>query len=371
MAKKWHIDINGKPAPCNADVRACYRGGQGEHFNTEKEAQVYADSLNASEMELETPDMEEKMKYWDITNYEQMEKSLPRETKKILDKFIKDYDIPKDCDVIVCNGNDSESVEQIFSEVTELSYADTYKDAFDDIEDFLYPIDPPDDLDYSGLEQDDSVYSYIRSNYDSSVIDEWYESRIDSMTTEKKAELINDYIDSTRNVNQKKIGEVMFSFDRDGTEAKVEQMRFKAREAIKNAEYENKLKDTIKKEKSLTIPEIAQGDKDINDYVEYIVDKKQIDPNSKIYVFDPEDDDVNVFYEMKRTGLSEKECKDKIKEQKKKWEAEEFKEHQEFKHPKKREYRGLSRWKYSNEFLKDVDYNKRFSIGSKYFIVEK
>ena len=371
MAEKWHIDINGKPAPCNADVRACYRGGPGEHFNTKKEAQAYADSLNASEVELETPDMEEKMKYWDITNYEQMEKALPRETKKILDKFIKDYNIPKDCDVIVCNGNDSESVEQIFTEVTELNYADGYEEAFGDIEDFLYAADPPDGLDYSDIEYDESYYAYIRNNYDSSVINHWYREYVDSMTTKERAELINDYIASTKNVNQKKIGEVMFSFDRDGTIAKVEHMERKARKAINNVEYENKLKNTIKKKKSLTIPEIAQGNKDINDYVEYIVDKKQIDPNSKIYVFDPEDDDVNVFYEMKRTGLSEKECKNKIKEQKKKWEAEEFKEHQEFKHPKKREYRGLSRWKYSNEFLKDVDYNKQFSIGSKYFIVEK
>lgn len=46
ISEKWHIDINGKPAKCTADIRACTRG---EHFESQQEAQKYVDRKNENE----------------------------------------------------------------------------------------------------------------------------------------------------------------------------------------------------------------------------------------------------------------------------------------------------------------------------------
>lgn len=52
MSKNFHIDINGKPAPCHAKSN-CPRGGRGEHFDSQQEAQTYADSRNELKVEAE------------------------------------------------------------------------------------------------------------------------------------------------------------------------------------------------------------------------------------------------------------------------------------------------------------------------------
>lgn len=49
---KYHIDINGVPAICRAEIIACPRGGGQEHYSTKEEAQVYADFLNETEARL-------------------------------------------------------------------------------------------------------------------------------------------------------------------------------------------------------------------------------------------------------------------------------------------------------------------------------
>lgn len=48
--KNFHIDINGKPAPCNAKQN-CPRGGQREHFDSTEKAQNYADYKNELRVE--------------------------------------------------------------------------------------------------------------------------------------------------------------------------------------------------------------------------------------------------------------------------------------------------------------------------------
>lgn len=42
---KFHINKHGVPAPCKAKKGNCPLGGEGEHFNTEQEAQQYADRI--------------------------------------------------------------------------------------------------------------------------------------------------------------------------------------------------------------------------------------------------------------------------------------------------------------------------------------
>lgn len=43
---KFHINKHGVPAPCRATKGNCPLGGEGEHFNTQQEAQEYADKVN-------------------------------------------------------------------------------------------------------------------------------------------------------------------------------------------------------------------------------------------------------------------------------------------------------------------------------------
>lgn len=43
---KFHIDKNGKPAPCRAKPGNCPRGGDDTHFDSEKEAQEFIDKEN-------------------------------------------------------------------------------------------------------------------------------------------------------------------------------------------------------------------------------------------------------------------------------------------------------------------------------------
>ena len=43
---KFHINKHGVPAPCRAKEGNCPLGGEGEHFNTEQEAQQHVDKLN-------------------------------------------------------------------------------------------------------------------------------------------------------------------------------------------------------------------------------------------------------------------------------------------------------------------------------------
>lgn len=44
---KYHIDKNGKPAICKANIKACPCGTPREHFNNIHQAQNYADAINA------------------------------------------------------------------------------------------------------------------------------------------------------------------------------------------------------------------------------------------------------------------------------------------------------------------------------------
>ena len=53
MTKKFHIDLNGKPAPCNAKQH-CPRGGSDEHFPTAEKALEYADYINELKIESES-----------------------------------------------------------------------------------------------------------------------------------------------------------------------------------------------------------------------------------------------------------------------------------------------------------------------------
>lgn len=53
MTKKFHIDLNGKPAPCNAKQH-CPRGGSDEHFPTTEKALEYADYINELKIESES-----------------------------------------------------------------------------------------------------------------------------------------------------------------------------------------------------------------------------------------------------------------------------------------------------------------------------
>lgn len=46
MSKKFHIDINGHPQPCTADVRTCPRGGEDYHASSKEEAKQLADRIN-------------------------------------------------------------------------------------------------------------------------------------------------------------------------------------------------------------------------------------------------------------------------------------------------------------------------------------
>lgn len=46
MAKKYHIDVNGQPQMCSAEVRSCPRGGEDYHANSPEEARALADRVN-------------------------------------------------------------------------------------------------------------------------------------------------------------------------------------------------------------------------------------------------------------------------------------------------------------------------------------
>lgn len=49
---KYHINKKGVPAPCKATKGNCPLGGDESHFNTQEEAQTYADKVNAEEHSL-------------------------------------------------------------------------------------------------------------------------------------------------------------------------------------------------------------------------------------------------------------------------------------------------------------------------------
>ena len=49
MTQKFHIDKNGKPAPCRATKRPCPLGGAEVHFDSIEEAQAHVDTMNAKE----------------------------------------------------------------------------------------------------------------------------------------------------------------------------------------------------------------------------------------------------------------------------------------------------------------------------------
>lgn len=46
---KYHVDKNGKPAQCHSTIQQCPLGGPGEHFDSIKEAQEYADAKNEAQ----------------------------------------------------------------------------------------------------------------------------------------------------------------------------------------------------------------------------------------------------------------------------------------------------------------------------------
>lgn len=52
MSKKYHIDINGLPVLCHAQIRQCPRGNSQNHYSSLEEAQIYADFLNEIDCEL-------------------------------------------------------------------------------------------------------------------------------------------------------------------------------------------------------------------------------------------------------------------------------------------------------------------------------
>lgn len=47
MANKFHIDINGNPAPCTAELRECPRGNSDQHFDTMVEAAIFYEKINS------------------------------------------------------------------------------------------------------------------------------------------------------------------------------------------------------------------------------------------------------------------------------------------------------------------------------------
>ena len=56
---KFHINKHGVPAPCKAKPGNCPLGGDDQHFNSQEEAQVYADKVNEQEHSL-LPQVENK-----------------------------------------------------------------------------------------------------------------------------------------------------------------------------------------------------------------------------------------------------------------------------------------------------------------------
>lgn len=52
MAQKYHIDRNGKPAPCRATKRPCPLGGEEAHFDSMEEAQAFVDQQNQEQFGL-------------------------------------------------------------------------------------------------------------------------------------------------------------------------------------------------------------------------------------------------------------------------------------------------------------------------------
>lgn len=100
MTQKFHIDKNGKPAPCHATKRPCPLGGEEVHFDSMEDAQAYADKMNEQEFGLlgqqslqDSPWREEMNKMEELFEvYEEEVRQLgdPFETSEKKNKLVKE-----------------------------------------------------------------------------------------------------------------------------------------------------------------------------------------------------------------------------------------------------------------------------------------
>lgn len=154
-AGKYHIDINGVPAPCEAEDRTCPRGGSQNHYSSLEEAQYYADFLNEIEVntslakyieEKKEMTLEEAKKrgtfvekifnatpmerfntksfYYDSTK-NVWDKERKKLQDKIIDKFIEKYkDVPCDKKVVFSAGLPGAGKTTVLKQIDEINLKD-------------------------------------------------------------------------------------------------------------------------------------------------------------------------------------------------------------------------------------------------------
>lgn len=100
---KFHINKHGVPAPCKAQKGNCPLGGAESHFDSQQEAQIYADNQNENEFG-SLPEMKNQEKHYGnyLGNYHTMSKNANENlsqpmnesnAKEVFDNGFKDGDI--------------------------------------------------------------------------------------------------------------------------------------------------------------------------------------------------------------------------------------------------------------------------------------
>lgn len=164
MADRYHIDINGVSAKCNADVRVCPRGGAQYHFSTKEESDTYADFLNELEVKLEKPKherfsieeakeraeiIEKAMKnplmdrfntrnfYYNSTVGEWSEERN-KQHEEILNDFMEGFkDIPKDKKVLISAGLPGAGKTTVLKQIDEINIKEYATINADDIKEAM------------------------------------------------------------------------------------------------------------------------------------------------------------------------------------------------------------------------------------------
>lgn len=116
---KYHIDKNGKPAQCCAEIKSCPLGGIDEHFTSLKEAEEYADKINKESVIKEK--ISKKLK--DVDNSSLLRKKSS--VRKLIESELKsDSKSAK----FISNNNEQIDIQEFFNR---------YKESEQDLSEYL------------------------------------------------------------------------------------------------------------------------------------------------------------------------------------------------------------------------------------------
>lgn len=200
MAQKFHINKHGVPAPCKAKSGNCPLGNEEQHFNSEEEAQSYADeenerehgllpsmntSINRDDLNSKASDLYKKIRELNASGNTKEIGKLKKELKSLEKQF---ENTPKkewsEVRSLASNGNGTPiSKSNLVSNMSGTAAQNKYFD---------------DKIKNAGMDSKKLVDSL---NNDENIYDKW---RVDSETKDSILLKSEDVFGNTRNLNVKK-----------------------------------------------------------------------------------------------------------------------------------------------------------------------